>query len=123
MTRINCGIDPRILTTPHLNAEAREIKRIPNQVKSGRLHLTNIPDQFTLNTGHVKFFVNKLAYLKARYQDIRAEQVRRGFNVQDFTSAWDGVPPELMQDYTPTDRDRGIVMERLVSKDSYYKTL
>lgn len=123
MTRINCGIDPRVLTTQHLNAEAREIKRVPNQVKSGKLHVNNIPDRFTLNTGHVKFFVNKLAYLKSRYQEIRQEQIRRGFNVQDFTSAWDGVPQELMQDYTPTDRDRAIVMERLVSKDSYYKTL
>jgi hypothetical protein len=33
MTRINVGVDPAELSTRHLIAELREIKRIPNLVK------------------------------------------------------------------------------------------
>lgn len=120
MTRINVGIDPKILTTAHLNAEAREIKRVPNMVKSGRAKLQGIPSQFTLGTGHVKFFYSRLGYLLKRYRKVRDECKARGYNVQDYESVWDGVPKELMNDYEPTDSDRKIVMERLVSKDRYY---
>lgn len=122
MTRINVGIDPKILTTKHLIAEHREIKRIPNQVKNGRIKLENIPDKFSLGTGHVKFFVNKLGYLKDRYIEIHRECLCRGFNVSDFSSAWNGVPKNLMGEYKPTVCDRRIVMERLISKDKIYQT-
>lgn len=56
MTRINVGVDPSELNTKMLIAEHREIKRIPNVIKSGRYSLTNQPKKFTLGTGHVKFF-------------------------------------------------------------------
>jgi len=36
MTRINAGYSVRRLTDKHLLAEHREIKRIPNMVKSGK---------------------------------------------------------------------------------------
>jgi len=121
MTRINCSIDPKILTRQHLIAEAREIKRIPNTVRSGKARLHNIPDTFRLGTGHVSFFYDKLGYLLNRYKTIYQECIDRGYKVQDFSSAWEGVPQELMNDYLPTKRDRQIVMERLISKDSYYK--
>jgi hypothetical protein len=113
MTRINCGIPPAELTDKHLLAEAREIKRVPNVIKKGKCNFDNIPEQFTLGTGHVKFFYNKLKYLKGRYINLHLECKRRGFKVQNFIDAWDGVPQELMGDYTPTDRDREIIRERI----------
>ncbi len=70
MTRINCGIPPYILTSKHLLAEHRELKRIPNCIKKGKFTLDNIPDNFKLGTGHVKFFYNKLKYLHKRYVKI-----------------------------------------------------
>ena len=60
MTRINAGILPKDLTSKHLIAEHREIKRIPNCVGKGKYNMDNIPDKFKLGTGHVKFFYNKL---------------------------------------------------------------
>ena len=120
MTRINLSIDPKILTQPHLLAEHREMKRIPNMVRTGKIKLDNIPDQFTLGTGHVKFFVNKLGYLLERYKQVHAECLKRGYNVQDYSGAWQGIPSHLMGCYTPTERDREIVMERLISKDNIY---
>ena len=70
MTRINVGIPPAELNGRHLIAEHREIKRIPNLVNRGRYSLDNQPDTFKLGKGHVKFFYDKLLYLKRRYDSL-----------------------------------------------------
>lgn len=113
MTRVNCGIPPAELSNKHLVAEHREIKRIPNQVRKGRYSLKGKPDEFCLGTGHVKFFYDKLAYLRARYEELYEECKRRGFNVTYFGEAWNDVPKELMNDYAPTERDKNIVKQRI----------
>ena len=116
MTRINAGILPKDLTSKHLIAEHREIKRIPNCVGKGKYNMDNIPDKFKLGTGHVKFFYNKLLYLKNRYRSLYEECIRRGFSVQNYINAWDNVPEDLMNDYVPTNRDRKIIKERIKHK-------
>jgi deoxyribonuclease (pyrimidine dimer) len=116
MTRINCGIPPVELTKPHLIAEHREIKRIPNCIRKGRFNLNGQPKEFTLGDGHVKFFYTRLAYLKDRYEELYAECIRRNVNVEYYGNAWDDLPSELMGDYTPTDRDRAIIRERIADR-------
>jgi len=123
MTRINVGIAPHELTDKHLLAEHREIKRIPNIVTSGRAQIQSIPDTFRLGVGHVKFFYDKLGYLLNRYKDIYAECKHRNFNVVDYSNCWNKVPESLMQDYTPTQQDRDILLERLRERDSYYQVI
>lgn len=88
MTRINAFIPPSELTDKHLLAEHREIKRIPNTVKSGKARIENIPEQFTLGKGHVKFFYNKLKWLHDRYQQIYNECIKRDFNVTNYNEAF-----------------------------------
>lgn len=116
MTRINTGFDPKKLTRQHLIAEHREIKRIPNMVASGKANLDNIPDTFRLGDGHVKFFYNKLGYLLKRYKLLYQECVSRGYNVQNYESAWDNVPADLMGDYCPNEYDKNLIVERIKSK-------
>ena len=101
MTRINAFIPPSELTDKHLLAEHREIKRIPNTVKSGKARIENIPEQFTLGKGHVKFFYNKLLWLYFRYIRIYDECINRGFNVTNYSEAWDGLPTKLNKDWQP----------------------
>ena len=113
MTRINVGIPPAELINQHLIAEHREIKRIPNCIAKGKYNMDGIPDTFKLGTGHVKFFYNKLLYLKNRYWKLYVECIKRGFKVQNYSSAWDNVPQELMNDYQPTYMDRKIIQERI----------
>lgn len=113
MTRINSGVDPSELSGQHLIAEHREIKRIPNCIAKGKYNLNGIPEQFKLGAGHVKFFYNKLYYLKKRYIRIYNECKRRGYNVTNYQSCWDNVPPYLMNDYTPTQRDRELILARI----------
>lgn len=114
MTRINVGISVKLLSRQHLIAEHREIKRIPNMIKNGRLkHFNDVPKQFTLGKGHVKFFYNKLEYLRKRYIELYNECLIRGYDVQNYESAWEGIDPKLMGNYEPTIRDINIVMQRI----------
>jgi len=113
MTRINVGVPPMELCDKHLMAEAREIKRIPNCVAKGKYDLKGQPKEFTLGTGHVKFFYSRLGYLKNRYEELYSECVKRGFNVTYYGDAWNDVPKHLMNDYIPTDRDIKIIKERI----------
>jgi deoxyribonuclease (pyrimidine dimer) len=116
MTRINVGIPPAELTDKHLLAEHREIKRIPNCIAKGKYNMDGIPDKFKLGTGHVKFFYNKLEYLFVRYVKLYLECKNRGFNVQNYSKAWDNLPEELLNHYEPTDIDREIIRERINEK-------
>jgi deoxyribonuclease (pyrimidine dimer) len=125
MTRINCGIDPKTLSDKHLLAEHREIKRIPNAIRKGKFNLKNQPKTFKLGTGHVKFFYDKLLYLKKRYDSLYQECKHRKFNVTYYGSAWCyapglGSPLEpMMNDYIPTQYDIDIIQARLDEKNGH----
>lgn len=71
------------------------------------------PELFTLGTGHVKFFYDKCGYLLRRYRELYEECKRRGFNVTNYIGAWDGIPSDMMKDYSPTQRDIDIITERI----------
>ncbi len=116
MTRINVGIHPYELPNNLLLAEHREIKRIPNLIKSGRFSLAAQPKSFTLGKGHVKFLYSRLRFLQNRYAMLHKECLVRGFNVQDYSSAWDDIPESLMGDYVPSGHDRTLLLERIHSK-------
>ena len=113
MTRINVGIPPAELVNQHLIAEHREIKRIPNCIAKGKYNMEGIPNKFKLGTGHVKFFYNKLLYLKKRYISLYNECIKRGFNVQNYINAWDNVPQKLMNDYKVKANDCRIIRQRI----------
>ena len=121
MTRINAGIPPEDLTLKHLLAEHREIKRIPNNIVKGKFNMNNQPEKFVLGEGHVKFFYNKLKYLKKRYELLYAECVKRKFAVKYYGLSWKDVPEELMNDWEPSEKDITIVKERIQERLSTKK--
>lgn len=118
MTRINAGIHPSELCNKHLFAEHREIKRIPNIIKSGKANLVNIPEEFSLGKGHVKFFYNKLLYLKKRYIEIYNELQHRDFNVTYFGDSFKDLPAELYNDWLLSSemKARPVVAQRINEK-------
>ena len=115
MTRCNL-IPVEELSDQHLLAEHREIKRIPNVIVSGKYSLTNIPDNYTMGEGHVKFFYNKLAWLIVRYAQLHGECFKRGFEVDNYLSAWDNVPDELFKPWRPTEYDIRVSRTRIAEK-------
>lgn len=117
MTRINV-IDPSELTDQHLIAEYREIRLlVANHRRSFAskrgVSMDRIPPKFTLNTGHVNFFLDKGKYIATRYQLLIAEMRSRGFDPQFLeidTSVW---PLTYFNDWAPTEADKDIVRERI----------
>jgi hypothetical protein len=116
MTRINLGISPTNLHRKHLLAEHREIIRIPNTIKSGKAKVINIPINFVLGTGHVKFFYDKLKYLHDRYNSLHAECIKRNYNVSDYSEAFTNLPSHLYNDYKPKLIDIELIEQRIKEK-------
>lgn len=102
MTRINL-VPPAELCDQHLLAEHRELTRIPNAVAKGKFSLKGQPEDYKLGEGHVRFFFNKLTFLKKRYDSLHEECLARGFNVQYFWSSDLPNEPTLWLDYEPTE--------------------
>lgn len=118
MTRINLGVYPQELPDKLLLAEHREITRIPNAIKSKKAKIVDIPAHFTLGTGHVKYFYNKINTLYSRYTNIYDECVRRGFKITNKRSSFTEIPGVLWNHvpYEEIAPARQIVIKRIKSK-------
>ena len=118
MTRINSAIPVECLTDEHLLAEHREIKRLPynlqQAIQSGSIK--RIPEKFTLGKGHILFFLDKQEFITSRYLDIHNECKERKLNVQYYYFNWHNVSPEYFNDYTPTDEERQLLIERITER-------
>lgn len=123
MTRINV-VPVEELCNQHLYAEFRELTRVPNMINSGKLktEYRDAPIEYTLGTGHVKFWVDKLLYLKNRYDKLHSELIRRGYSV---TYIWPESLPKyaVFNDYSPTENalkiNRARIQERLPKNASW----
>ena len=122
MTRINL-INPTKLSNQHLIAEYREIfmvgSALQRSIKSKNWEHTrnNLPKEFTLNKGHVKFFYDKGEYLHKRYLDIICEMKNRGMKPDPKRkfkkNQW---PNELYKDWKPKEKDLKIIKSRINEK-------
>ena len=115
MTRINLVV-PSELSDQHLIAEYREIFMVgsalrrslnsPNWEKTKK----TLPEKFTLNLGHVKFFYDKGKYLHKRYEEIVLEMKNRGMkpnpNRRFNREQW---PDEFYKDWEPTQKDLEVI--------------
>ena len=123
MTRINADLDPQYLTDQVLMAEYRELpmvyaslRRSLNAVNGDVNKLKKkIPQQFTLNKGHVTFFYDKLGFLSARYQRLINELTARGYDLdktrQYSISEFD---IQLCNSYQMTSVDKQVIVDRLL---------
>lgn len=119
MTRINV-VSVKELSRLHLVAEYREISRLPKnlrislQRKGKPFKLTEIPSQYTLGTGHVKFFYDKMLFLQNRFKALVDEMLARGYN-PTFRDETIFIPEnkEFYNDYTPTNEAIEINKQRI----------
>ena len=83
MTRINI-VPVESLTRQHLLAEYRELPRV--FALAHKASLSSKPwthkqsKEYTLGTGHVIFFYDKLSFLAIRHKQLIAEMEKRGYN-------------------------------------------
>ena len=113
MVRINL-IDPHKLADQHLIAEYNEILMLFGYV-SKHPKPKGIPQNYRLGPGHIKFFKDKLLYLKDRHEEIAEEMKSRGFNpkVKVDLSPYDIA---LLNNWSPNAHDIEIIQKRLLDK-------
>ena len=113
MVRINL-INPKSLSDQHLIAEYDEILMLLGYVRKYP-DADNIPKNFCLGKGHIRFFKDKLVYLKKRHELIKKEMVKRGFkaeksiNLREFSK-------KLMNGWKPRKKDIKTIKKRLKEK-------
>lgn len=118
MTRINV-VEPKELTTKHLVAEYREITRLPGNLrdslnrKTKEFSMEEIPKNYVLGKGHVKFFFDKMLFLKKRFESLVDEMIRRGYNPTHRDSTIFITEDRFMNDYIPTEDAIRINRERI----------
>jgi deoxyribonuclease (pyrimidine dimer) len=129
MTRINV-IDPKYLTDQHLMAEYRELPMVMSSLRrslASKTGLKKIPEQYTLNTGHVSFFYPRGKFLKKRYEAIVQELRARGYELDptrkaDFSVFTDN---NLYGDWEPDHQalttNVARVKERILQKPHWYR--
>ena len=120
MTRINSNLDPALLKRAHLVAELREITMVPAalrrslKTKSVSSVQASIPENFTLDKGHVTFFYNKLGFLKKRFTKLAVEMWARGYNADHLRiRSFDGFDDMWYGEWESSDADDALVMERI----------
>lgn len=115
MTRVNT-VSPSVLTDEHLLVELRELSRIPNAIREGRAIVAGIPKEYSMGEGHVKFFYDKLLYIKKRHDYLRIEYKRRRGYDFSFKLTLDGLPSRLCNDWKPSRKDKLTNYTRLQEK-------
>ena len=118
MTRINV-VNPSELSRQHLVAEYREITRLPGNLNAWLNRKTKppsfdeIPSEYKLGTGHVKFFYNKFKFLEKRFEAIIDEMLSRGYNPNFTDSSIFKVDNLYYNDYVPTKKAIELNQQRI----------
>lgn len=122
MTRINL-LDPKELSTKHLVSEYREIMRLPGNLvtslnrKGKKFDLKEIPEVYTLGTGHVKFFFNKMYFLEKRFNSLVQEMLARNYNptFRELVT-FSRCDKEFYNDYLPTEEAIILNKQRILER-------
>ncbi len=115
MVRVNL-IETEGLADQHLVAEYNEILMLLGYVRKYP-RVEGIPERFCLGAGHVRFFKDKLGYLRKRHEALKKEMIKRGFKPRKSIDL-SGFPDYMKGDWSPTERDKRIIRERLCEKIS-----
>ena len=119
MTRINV-VEPSELHDLHLLAEYRELPRVfalAEHASKDEAWRKRQPKAYTLGTGHVLFFYDKLRWLSKRHQQLVREMQKRGFSpkfTKSLEAQWrPAIPAPYWRDYKPTAEARVVNRERI----------
>lgn len=126
MTRINV-VEPSELTNKHLMGELHEITRVYGLVRKAqdrKINKYNFKDKikqptaYTMGTGHVYFFYDKLGFITERYYALNQEAVKRNFNVNpiDKEQLVSGIQQGWFGDYQPTQEALEINRQRIAER-------
>ena len=127
MTRVNL-VNVEDLADQHLFAEWRELKMIPAKLRKNPSY-DSLPQQYTMSTGHVRFFYNKMHWLYMRYRALDVELRKRNYNISN-TDAYEiflaGFSMAYVNDnWKPSIEEKKIniarISERLNQRPDWYR--
>jgi len=122
MVRVNL-LNPKNLTDQHLVAEYGEILILLKYIKKYP-SIENLPKKYCLGKGHMKFFKNKLKYLKKRHNLIIKEMKKRGFKTNKKVNL-KNYNKNLIKDWKPSKKDKEEIKKRIIQriklKPKFYK--
>ncbi|MFA6088925.1 MAG: pyrimidine dimer DNA glycosylase/endonuclease V [Candidatus Woesearchaeota archaeon] len=123
MVRINL-VDVSKLSDQHLVAEYDEILMLVSYIKRYSKFDGTELKQYCLGKGHMKFFKDKVLYLKKRHELLKIEMRKRGF-VTRKNIVLSTFSKKNINDWKPTSLDVSIVTKRILSrikaKFGYYR--
>lgn len=132
MTRINT-VDPFDLLDQHLFAEWRELPRIFALARywADNGKRSEVPEDYRLGAGHVRFFYDKLQWLAFRHAILTSELQARGYKLGSYDEQREYLTwlkdnyPDLWNGWEPsTDAHRinlGRLQEKLDSRPDFYR--
>jgi hypothetical protein len=123
MTRINL-VHPEELNRQHLLAEIRELPRVFTMVKKYKgqgVSFTNFkcikkqPMEYTLGTGHMTFFADKLEWLANRYESLCDEWRVRGYKIEQVSrkDLLEGLDKDWLGGYSVTQQGLELNRQRI----------
>lgn len=120
MTRINV-VPVSSLAGSHLCAEYRELPRVfalaHKASVSSKPWTDKQPNAYTMGTGHVVWFYDKLSFLAKRHQALVSEMLSRGYKPTMTTclkEQWqDKIPSGYWKDYVVTEDAKRLNQERI----------
>lgn len=118
ITRINL-LPVEELHPMHLKGEYKEITRVFGLARKAQFDVIKgkrkLPAEYTLGTGHVLFFYNKLKFIADRYESLVLEMQRRGYKPNPIprNELLDKIDTRLYNDYVPTQEAIAINLERI----------
>lgn len=122
MTRINL-IPPSELSGPHLVAEYRELPRVFSLAHKASLSVKpwtdRQPREYTLGTGHVLFFYDKLGFLADRHKELVEEMLHRGYKpaMQGcLRDQWQDMPRAYWKGYMVTEEALAVNRARIAER-------
>lgn len=132
MTRINV-VPVDTLTNQHALAEYKEITRVFGYVRKAQERGINkfnfhkkydVHADYTLGTGHVLFFYNRLQFCLDRYHTLQVELTKRGYTLKPVSDSdlLSGIRSEWLGNYAPTENALKINAERISKRLSGDKT-
>ena len=122
VVRINL-VDPHILSDQHIVAEYDEILMLVSYILRYP-SLTNLPVNYCLGKGHMRFFKDKILYLKKRHELLKKEMRLRGFVTRKSIDL-SLFSKSNLHDWKPSLADVSLVTKRILSrikdKPKYYR--
>lgn len=120
MTRINV-VPPEELAGKFLVSEYKEIVRVFSLARKAQyeMHKVKQPKEYSLGTGHVKFFYDKLGFVSDRYDSLCKEMQDRGYvcNRVPKEELLQGIQKFMLFGYTATQEalalNRARIKERI----------